>query len=1076
MSSNFVFLKSKYPFLFKTAELAETYLYSDPNSSIYKIGLFAENIVSIMIKLNNITYVDDTLKNKIWGLKKENLLPKEIDSILYSLRKNRNGAVHENLDDTETAKDLLKLAHTFAIWFHKSYTFPDFTPSEYKIPIEIVENSISLKEEKDFDDKAKDEADNTKSDNISIDTRKKNIKNALIDYSEDEIRVIVDDELRKVGWEVDSKNLRYSKGTRPEKGRNLVISEFPTNAPNNKKGYADYAFFIGTKLYALMEAKKPAIDIPAVIADQCTKYATHTKEEHSEYILDTWGKFKVPFIFSTNGKPYVKEFETKSGIWFRDTRRDDNIARALQGYKSPQGMKDDYAKDIEKSNENLANLSKSMLEDTNGLSLRKYQLEAVEAVEKAILGGSNTALLAMATGTGKTRVALGMLYRFLETKRFYRILFLVDRTSLGEQAEGVFSNVKLIGKLTLNDIYPYLSLKENEIDSTTRFQISTVQSLMHSILYNNGDKMPAVSDYDLIIVDEAHRGYTLDKEMTEAEYIYRNQNDFLSKYRKVIDYFDAIKIGITATPAPQTTEIFGKPVFTYSYARAVSEGYLVSHDAPHSLTTKLGEEGIHYKKGDTPIIYDQITGEIIDSEELEDELDFELETFNRKIVVESFTTAVLQEISKYLNPEGKAKTLIYAVDDKHADSIVSILQNIYAEQGVNHEAIAKITGKARSTSKEVNTLVKHFKNEVYPNIAVTVDLLTTGVDVPEISNLVFLRCVKSRILFEQMLGRATRLCPEINKTHFEIFDPVGIYKTLEPISTMKPTVADAKQSFTDIIDSLSKCSSDDHIKHQINILLTKFHRKNASLSKEDVKTIEEMVGNLDSKAFAQKVKDLPPQEAKKFLEEKRSLFVHMDKVKAQPKGIIISDKEDELTSHTRSYGDFERPEDYLEEFNKFIEENKDKIEALKIICTRPSDLTLDSLSSLRAKLDEHNFSETMLNTAWKEAKNDEILADIITFIRSQTMGAKMQNTSDRVANAFKKLKQAHNFTQIEKGWLEKIEAFLSTEIILSEETFNRGQFVQDGGFKKINKFFNNKLSEYIKELNIYLYEDGGKAA
>ena len=186
--------------------------------------------------------------------------------------------------------------------------------------------------------------------------------------------------------------------------------------------------------------------------------------------------------------------------------------------------------------------------------------------------------------------------------------------------------------------------------------------------------------------------YILDKEMSAEEQLYRNQTDYISKYRAVIEYFDAVKIALTATPALHTSEIFGKPVFEYSYRRAVIEGFLVDHDAPHTISTKLSTEGIIYKPGETVAIFDPVTGEITNSDELEDELHFDVESFNRHVITENFNRTVLTEIANDLNPEGDGKTLIYAVDDNHADLIVKILKEIYEPMGVPNDAIMKITG------------------------------------------------------------------------------------------------------------------------------------------------------------------------------------------------------------------------------------------------------------------------------------------------------------------------------------------------------------------------------------------------
>ena len=523
---------------------------------------------------------------------------------------------------------------------------------------------------------------------VSMDDRRKQAGKAAGRRfkSEAETRYLIDEQLRKVGWEADTEKLRYSKGTRPAKGHNIAIAEWPTDSTVGNKGYVDYALFVGTQLVATVEAKAIHKDIPSVIDYQCKDYSRNIRAEDAQYQIGTWGKFKVPFTFATNGRPYLKQYDTKSGVWFLDLRQPDNVPKAMKGWMSPTGMMEQLEKDIQAKEQVLKAMPYDLLRDKDGLNLREYQLKAIQAAENAILNGQQNILLAMATGTGKTRTILGMIYRFLKTGRFRRILFLVDRTSLGEQATDVFKEVKLEDLMTLDDIYNIKGLEDKAADKETRIQVATVQSMVKRILYNGEDTMPAVNDFDLVIIDEAHRGYILDKEMGEDELLYRDQTDYQSKYRSVVEYFDAVKIALTATPALQTTEIFGQPVYKYTYREAVIEGDLVDHDAPHELKTKLSQEGIHYKKGDTVTVYDMVTGEITNSELLNDELDFDVDKFNRKVITEPFNRAVLEEIARDIDPETpevQGKTLIYAVDDQHADLIVKILKEIYAKTGVD---------------------------------------------------------------------------------------------------------------------------------------------------------------------------------------------------------------------------------------------------------------------------------------------------------------------------------------------------------------------------------------------------------
>jgi type I restriction enzyme R subunit len=717
------------------------------------------------------------------------------------------------------------------------------------------------------------------------------------------------------------------------------------------------------------------------------------------------------------------------------------------------------------------------MHDADGLNLRPYQIEVIEKAENAIVEGRQTALLAMATGTGKTRTVLGMMYRFLKSGRFRRILFLVDRTALGEQAQDVFKEVKLEDLMTLHEIYDIKHLDDKVFDKETRIHVATVQSLVKRILYNDTDTVPSVTDYDLIIVDEAHRGYILDKEMGEDELFYRSQVDYVSKYRSVIDYFDAAKIALTATPALHTTEIFGKPVFEYSYRRAVVEGFLVDHDAPHNIVTKLRDEGINYQPGDIVAMYDPITGEIINSEELEDELKFDIESFNRQVITENFNRTVLEEIAKDINPEDDGKTLIFAVDDNHADLIVKILKEIY-EGMVSNDAIMKITGSiGGGNPKKVLEAIKRFKNEKYPNIAVTVDLLTTGIDVPEITTLVFMRRVKSRILFEQMMGRATRLCPKIGKTHFEIYDPVGVYESLKPVSTMRPVVQSESATFDNLLDGLETLEAEQQLVHQIDMIIAKVQRKKRNLSEEALNQFVYLCGGLDPTQFIEKISNMDAVEAKEHLLENKRLFNILNEGGLSTnRTMIVSDKPDQLFTHTRGYGQGRTPQDYLNEFGTFVKNNIDTIVALQVVCTRPRELTRETLKSLKFELDRHHFTEQQLNTAWNELKNEDIAADIISYIRSYALGSALTSHEERIKHAVDKLRRNHNFTKMQLDWLSKIEKTLLTEKIIDRETFDTGAFKSNGGFSRINKIFSGELEGYLQELNDYLYDDGGERA
>lgn len=1087
MKSNFAFLKSHFPVLANFGILAEKYCYSDSNSCIMKLGMIGETIVNLMLTYDKIKIPTDcNAVTKIKILSLQGLLTPDLSDILHALRKARNKAAHTNYENIKEGQTLLEMAYSLCEWFMQTYGDLQYKHCKFVMPTEADAKSITDNDDKAAEQKMLEESEKiaAAAKAVAADERRKRALAAASQRqkSEAETRYMIDTQLRKVGWEADTENLRYGKGIRPQKGKNLAIAEWPTLSAAGNKGRADYALFAGEKLVAVIEAKAEHKDIPSVIDYQCKEYAQNIRPEDEKYVITTWGKYKAPFVFATNGRPYLAQLETKSGIWFLDLRESANMPKALRGWISPDGMLKLLESDIEKADKALQTLPYDFLRDKDGLNLRQYQLNAIQAAENAVINGQKNILLAMATGTGKTRTVLGMIYRFLKTGRFNRILFLVDRTALGEQAEDVFNEVKLEDLKTLNDIYDIKTLEDAVFEDETKVHIATVQGMVKRLLYNDEERQPSVTDYDLIVIDEAHRGYLLDKEMGEDELLYRDQLDYQSKYRMVIEYFDAVKIALTATPALHTTQIFGKPVFKYTYREAVIEGYLVDYDAPHKIKTQFNTEGIKYKKGETLALYDPVTHEITNSEVLQDEMNFDVEKFNKQIITPSFNRTVLEEIARDIDPEDvmQGKTLIYAVDDEHADLIVKILKEIYTNYGIDNDAIMKITGSvAGGNKRKVQEAIKRFKNERFPSIAVTVDLLTTGIDVPEITTLVFMRRVKSRILFEQMLGRATRLCPKINKTHFEIYDPVGVYDSLEEVNTMQPVSADPKTTFAQLLDGLEVLEDEAHIKNAVAQIIAKLQRVKRRLTKEEVNEFKDLAAGLTVEGFIQKIKSLPAAEARNTLLMEASLLEMLDDKHGHGGYTkVISDKQDKFLIRERGFGKNEqRPEDYLEAFEDFVKNNVNEIAALNIICTRPKELTRETLKSLRLALAQNGFTTQQLNTAVSEITSEEITADIISLVRRYAIGSPLVSHQARIRRAVDKLKKAHNFSRVELNWLSRIESYLLNESVMNVKVFDEDErFKTNGGYKRLNQIFRNNLEGIITELNEYLYDDGGRTA
>lgn len=1124
--SNFSFLQTYWSDFAKILKFAEEYVYSDPASSKTKSGLFVELMVSEIMRIENIPEPEDERENTHYNrtriLKSEKLLPYDVCQWITQVRLQRNDSAHKNIASEQEALAVLGFTYQIAVWFMRTYGEADFTPQpfvapeppkkkinlmplvknqerkieEQKIELENAAVTIAEKEaliaERDKRlaeleaevEKAKKERESlqnlTPQSSLS---RQERLNASAIAVSkaaltEAQTRAIIDEQLRKVGWEADTENLRYSKGTRPQKGKKIAIAEWPVKASKGadttKDARADYALFVDENLIGIIEAKAYEKSVYAIIDNQCHQYAKNIKDEDEKYCLGKWQNFKVPFVFATNGRPYLKQIETESGIWFQDLRKDSNIPVALQGWYSPDGLMAKFKQNIDEADQKLENLSYDFLRDPDGLNFRYYQLEAVQAVEKAVINGQKRILLTMATGTGKTRTILGMIYRFLKTNRFRRILFLVDRTALGEQAQDVFNDVKLEDLQPLNKIYNINSLDDISLASETRIQVATVQGMIARIMGEDKERIPSSGDFDCIIIDEAHRGYTLDRELSEAELLYRDQNDFVSKYKKVIEYFDAVKIGLTATPALHTTQIFGNAVYTYSYREAVIDGYLVDYDAPHTIKTELNQNGIHHKKGESLAKYNPVTKELLNAEELEDEVDFDVEEFNKNVLIPSFNQVVLKELSKYIDPESDEKSVIFAVNDRHADEIVKQLRDIYSAQEIPSSAIEKITC-AIGDRDRVQDAIRRFKNEHYPTIAVTVDLLSTGIDVPEITKIVFMRRIKSRILYEQMLGRATRLCPKISKTHFDIFDAVDLYSYLDEFSSMKPVVANPSATFDDLFSGYEKVDDEEHVKFINDQIIAKFQRVKRNLDESQLNYFK-VVSHYDSpEEFISKVreaKSVSEENCKEVLLRAKESFGAFKMQKSTERYVLVSNKTDEILEVTRGFGKGQEPADYLESFSAYLNENRSKLSALEIVCTHPADLTIADLRTLSMTLDANNYSVLKLNTAVQKVTNEECAADIITLVRRYAIGSPLVSHEERIHNAVKKLCKAHDFTAGEKKWIERIEKYLINESVLNEKTFDEYMaWRNQGGFNKVNKIFGNQLSSIIRELNQYLYED-----
>ena len=608
-----------------------------------------------------------------------------------------------------------------------------------------------------------------------------------------------------------------------------------------------------------------------------------------------------------------------------------------------------------------------------GFPLRDYQQSAIKAVETGLAAERRSMLLAMATGTGKTKLAIALLYRLLATKRFRRICFVVDRTALGDQAAGEFTTTKIVRAKPLPTSSASRDLQDVTPETETKVHICTIQGLVKRVLYAaDSSEAPPVDQYDLMVVDECHRGYLLDREMSDAELSFRGQEDYISKYRRVLEYFDAVKVGLTATPALHTTEIFGDPIFTYSYREAVIDGYLIDHEPPVRIATALARAGIIFEKDEQLDLLNTETGEI-DLAHAPDEIRFEVEQFNKQVVTAEFnawsprnwrTTSTLRsrcwkdaDLRRHRRPRRH----------RRRRSSRKPSRSLRRDRRRGREEDHRQRGQRR-------TLIRSFRNDADPKIAVTVDLLTTGIDVPTITNLVFLRRVNSRILYEQMIGRATRLCPEIGKEMFRIFDAVDLYPHLQNLTDMKPVVVNPSISFEQLVKELIAADQDAHRETIRDQLAVKLRRR---LKKLPAEARDSAMRRRPGKRPKRRLKRLLGGQARRTVQVALVPSRHRphsrlaERRRQTPRFMPISHHPDEVVArHARLWRGQEAGR-LPRRFAAFVRDNINTIAALKLVVQRPRDLTRAELRELRLALDPKGYSEANLRRAWADAKNVE---------------------------------------------------------------------------------------------------------
>jgi type I restriction enzyme, R subunit len=851
------------------------------------------------------------------------------------------------------------------------------------------------------------------------------------------------------------------------------IEEYDTTA-----GPADYALCDNARILGIIEAKKLSLG-PQNVLTQSERYARGLTATAFDF-----DGLHVPFLYSTNGEV----------IWFHDVRHPLNRSRKVSRFHTPAAFREMLDRDFQSACDAVAATPNAHPR------LRPYQIEANTAVERAIAARRREMLLAMATGTGKTFTLVNQVYRLMKAGVARRVLFLVDRRALAAQAVRAFKSFEPEPALKFDQIYELYSqaFKREDFDEDEKFDptvlpanylldpqpghafvyVCTIQRMAMN-LYGRQAAAEAYGElesddedadrldipihaFDLIVADECHRGYTSQE---------------LSVWRNTLNHFDAIRIGLTATPAAHTTAYFGAPVYRYEYERAVREGHLVDYDVV-KVKSEVRLNGIFLQQGDEVGTVDRDTGsEQLDL--LEDERQFESEEVIRERCVTSpdsnrkMMEALRDFCVQHEQHYGRfPKTLIFAAHDlphvSHADQLVTLCRDIF---GRGDAFVQKITGRVDRPLQRI----REFRNRQAPGIVVSVDLMSTGVDIPDLEIIVFLRPVQSRILFEQMLGRGTRKGERFpDKSHFTVFDCfngtlIERFRQATAI-TAEPPVGPSR-TIAEIIEAV--WNNQDR-PYNVKCLVKRLQRIDKEMAGEARDLFKPFLVDGDVAAYA---RNLPSALARDFTGAMRllrdpqfqDLLVNYPRKKST--FLVAIGTQDTVSTELLlrdTAGNALKPEDYLALFARFVKDNPAKIAAIGILLDRPREWSTAALSELRDKLKQtrERFTPEMLQKA-HEIRYKKALVDIISMVKHAAKDSQPLLTArERVGRAFDKLTAGKKFTPGQQQWLDRIRAHLVENLSIDREDFDVAPVLErSGGWIAADRAFDGRLVQWLREVN-----------
>ena len=916
---------------------------------------------------------------------------------------------------------------------------------------------------------------------------------------EKQARVLIDQHLRDAGWIIQDPN-----AINLDEGVGIAVREFPL-----KTGYADYLLYADGKAIGVVEAKPKGYPLTGV-ETQSSKYTNGLPKDLPHYRLP------LPFAYESTGEM----------TRFTNSLDPDARSREVFAFHRPEELIRLATKD-----EQLRALLREMPPLDAG-NLWRVQIGSITNLEKSLAENRPRALIQMATGSGKTYTAVNACYRLIKYAGAKRILFLVDRNNLGRQTHNEFQQFSspstgykfteeyevqhLKGKTispsskvcitTIQRLYAMLANKELDEENEEGSLFETDTSLVKEPLGVGYNPAIPIETFDFVVIDECHRSiYNL--------------------WRQVLDYFDSFLIGLTATPTKQTIGFFnGNLVQDYGHEQAVLDKVNVGFDV-YAIETKVTKEGATLAK--EPGLFvphrDRRT-KTTKYKELDDDLTYTAGQLDRDVVNKSQIRLVIQTFKDKLSeifPDRTElpKTLFFAKTDQHAEDIVQIIREVFAK---GNDFCQKITSK--STGAKPEDLLNQFRNSYFPRVAVTVDLIATGTDVRPLECLVFMRNVKSLGYFEQMKGRGCRIVdpdalravtPDAKvKTRFVIVDCVGVCE--EGKSTTKPLDREPSVPLDKLLDLVAKGVASDDLASTIASRLVRLDQrmddnqreiveeasggrtlcqisgdllesidpdKNLEKAKEKFGVEEpsdEQIAKVEKEAVTKALSTFhKPQLREAILSVRRSLDQVIDE--QTPDVLLKAGFSDEALQKARTM---------LTSFKKFIEDNKDEIEAIKILYSRPyrAGLRFKHVKELASKLNQAPFYvdpkyPESVGTLWRAYELTEPqkvrgkgkqLVDVVALVKHaidpSTLLSPMGMTVEERYQEWlgEKEKSGVTFTMDQKKWLDAIKDHIASSLAIEQDDLEEVPFNTIGGLGRAYELFGETLAPILDELNMRL--------